>query len=83
MRTGNLFQSDSKVKVPREKWLQVTAAIKSGKLKFVPDRENDLLTLVLGNPEKGGRTRGLGPSYSWKIGFTSDIETYRSRARAK
>jgi hypothetical protein len=54
MRIGNLVQSDSKVKVPRKKWLQVTADIKSGKLKFVPDRENELLTLVLRNPEKGG-----------------------------
>ncbi|XP_071681949.1 uncharacterized protein [Lolium perenne] len=83
MRTGNLVQSDSKVKVPREKWLEVTVDIKSGKLKFVPDRENDLLTFVLGNPEKGGRTRGLGPSYPWSIGFPSDMETYRSRAREK
>ncbi|KAK1613168.1 hypothetical protein QYE76_036841 [Lolium multiflorum] len=83
VRTGNLVQSDSKVKIPRERWLQVTEDIKKGKLKFVPDRENDLLTLVLGNPEKGGRTRGLGPSYPWPIGFPNDVETYISRARAK
>jgi hypothetical protein len=48
------------------------AYINSRKLKFVPDRENDLLMLVLGNPEKGGRTRGLGPSYPWSLGFPSD-----------
>ena len=78
MRTGDLVQSDSKVKIPREKWLEVTADIKSGKLKFVPDREKDLLTLVLGNPEKGGRTRGFGPSYPWSLGFPDNVETYRS-----
>ena len=57
--------------------------IKEGKLKFRPDREKDLLTLVLGNKEKGGRTRGLGPKYPWWLGFAKDIETYRSRARGK
>ncbi|KAK1653092.1 hypothetical protein QYE76_070897 [Lolium multiflorum] len=83
MKTGDLVESDSKVKVPREKWIQVTADIKAGKLKFAPDREKDLLTLVLGNPEKGGRTRGFGPSVPWSLGFPADAETYRSRARAK
>jgi hypothetical protein len=83
MKTGDLVESDSKVKVPREKWIQVTTDIKAGKLKFAPDREKDLLTLVLGNPEKGGRTRGFGPSVPWSLGFPADAETYRSRARAK
>lgn len=83
MKTGDLVESDSKVKIPREKWLKVTADIKSGKLKFAPDREKDLLTLVLGNPEEGGRTRGSGPSIPWSLGFSDDAETYRSRARAK
>ena len=83
MKTGDLVESDSKVKVPRGKWIQVTADIKAGKLKFAPDREKDLLTLVLGNPEKGGRTRGFGPSVPWALGFPDDAETYRSRAREK
>jgi hypothetical protein len=83
MRIGDPVQSDSKVKIPRKKWLQVKADIKLGKLKFVPDRENDLLMLVLGNTEKGGRTRVLGPSYPWSLGFVSGVDTYRSRARAK
>ncbi|KAK1608063.1 hypothetical protein QYE76_031736 [Lolium multiflorum] len=48
MKTGNIVESDSRVRVPREKWIQVTADIKAGKLKFAPDREKDLLTLVLG-----------------------------------
>ena len=55
MKTGNLVQKTDNVKIPRERWLHVTEEIKAGRLKFVPDRENDLLTFVLGNPEKGGR----------------------------
>ena len=42
-----------------------------------------MLTLVLGNDEHGGRTRGLGPKYPWSLGFAKDIDTYRSQARAK
>ena len=57
--------------------------IKEGELKFKPDSEKDLLTLVLGNADHGGRTRGLGPKYPWSPGFAKDIDTYRSRARAK
>ena len=44
MKTGNIVESDSRVRVPREKWIEVTADIKAGKLKFAPDREKDLLT---------------------------------------
>jgi hypothetical protein len=83
MKTGNIVESDTRVRVPRQKWIEVTTDIKAGKLKFAPDREKDLLTLVLGNPEKGGRTRGFGPSVPWSLGFPADAETYRSRARAK
>ena len=43
--------------------------IKAGTTKFRPDREKDLLTKVLGNDERGGRVRGLGPSYTWEMGF--------------
>ena len=51
--------------------------------KFHPDRENDELTKALGNPEKSGRTRGLGPDVPWIIGFPEQRETYRSRERAE
>jgi hypothetical protein len=57
--------------------------IKEGKRKFCPDREKDLLTLVLRNDEHGGRTRGFGPSYPWWLAFPKDQDTNRSRARAK
>jgi phosphoenolpyruvate carboxylase len=62
---------------------KIVKEIKEGKRKFTPDREKDLLTLVLGNDEYGGRTRGFSPSYLWWLGFAKDQETYKSRARAK
>jgi hypothetical protein len=62
---------------------KIVKEIKEGKRKFTPNREKDLLTLVLGNDEHRGRTRGFGPSYPWWLGFAKDQETYRSRARAK
>ena len=51
--TGDLVCSDG-IRVPRTKWLNTVKEIKEGKLKFCPDREKDLLTLVLENEEKGG-----------------------------
>ena len=51
--TGDIVESDG-VRVPRKKWLEVVKQIKDGELKFKADREKDLLTLVLRNPEKGG-----------------------------
>jgi len=79
--TGDLVCSDG-VHIPRDNWLKVVKEIKDGKRKFHPDREKDMLTLVLGNEEKGGRCRGLGAT-PWWLGFAKDVETYRSRARSK
>jgi hypothetical protein len=62
---------------------KIVKEIKEGKRQLTPDREKDLLTLVLGNDKHGGRTRGFGPSYPWWLGFAKDQETCRSRARAK
>jgi hypothetical protein len=80
--TGDLICSDG-LRIPRENWKKIVKEIKEGKRKFCPDREKDLLTLVLGNDEHGGQTRGFGHSYPWWLGFAKDQETYRSRARAK
>ena len=49
---------------------------------FVPDRENDELTMALGNPEHPGRTRGTPGSIPWKAGFP-DAGGYKSRERRK
>jgi hypothetical protein len=81
-QTGDLLCSDG-LRIPRENWKKIVKEIKEGKSKFCPDREKDLLTLVLRNDEYGGRTRGFGPSYSWWLGFAKDQDTYRSRARGK
>ena len=78
--TGDIVESDG-VRVPRKRWVEVLKEIKEGKFKFKPDREKDLLTMVLGNPEKGGRTRGLGPNFPLSIRFPDDKDSYRSRER--
>ena len=80
--TGDHVCSDG-IRVTRETWLKVVKEIKNGIIKFHPDREKDLLTKVLGNDEKGGRVRGLGPSYTWEIGFPKDkgiIEAEREKS---
>ena len=45
-------------------------------------KENDELTLALGNPEHPGQTRGRRP-LPWKLGFVQDADSYRSRQRNK
>jgi len=78
--------------VPREKNKEkiqtvtkeiVKAIEKVQKGTFKPDRENDELTLALGNPEHGGRTRGYGTDVSWKAGFPECADSYKSRQRKK
>ena len=80
--TGDLLCPDG-IRVPRQKWLEVVKEIREGTRKFIPDRENDLLTVALGNREKPGRARGLGPQHPWWNAFAKDMATYRSRSRAK
>jgi len=79
-QTGDLICDDG-IRVPRDAVVNLMKEVKEG--KFRPDREKDVLTKALGNEEHGGRTRGLGPSFPWVIGFPDDKESYRSRARAK
>ena len=49
---------------------------------FVLDRENDELTMALGNPEHPGRTRGTPGSIPWKVGFP-DAEGYKTQEKRK
>ena len=49
---------------------------------FLPDRENDELTMALGNPEHPGRTRGTPGSLPWKAGFP-DVGGYKCQERRK
>ena len=82
MATGNLVPA-KKVKNPPPCEAIVEAIKEAQDGKFIPDREMDELTKALGNKEKGGRVRGLGPHYNWLIGFPEAVETYRSRERGK
>ena len=50
--------------------------------RFHTDRENDILSRALGNPEHPGRTQGTSGSVPWKYGFP-ESGGYRSRVRKK
>ena len=82
METGKLIVA-KKVKNPPPCKEIMEAINEARDGKFIPDRELDELTKALGNKEKTGRVRGLGPDYTWLIGFPEAIETYRSRERGK
>ena len=49
---------------------------------YIPDRENDELTLALGNPEHVGRVRTL-PGLTMKDAWPECADSYRSRSRTK
>jgi hypothetical protein len=53
----------------------------AGKIKV--NRENDPLTLAIGNPEHPGRTRGKGTGVPWKEGFPQDNDPYRYKSRKR
>ena len=60
----------------------VEAIDKVRKGEYVPDRENDELTLALGNPEHVGRIRAL-PGVTLKEAWPECAAAYRSRSRKK
>ena len=55
-----------KIIKPTQALIDAMRDAQEGKIKF--NRENDALTKALGNPEHGGRVRGMG-HIPWKIGF--------------
>ena len=77
MATGEL-EVDEKKPIAAAKKAIVDAIDDAQNGKFIPDRENDELTVALGTKEKSGRTRGLGADTTWKVGFPQDVESYRS-----
>ena len=56
------------------------AHAQSSQGSFQARRENDELTLALGNKEHGGRTRGVG-LVPWKLSYPDDRDMYRKRKR--
>src|SRR4051812_47709582 len=58
---------------------KVVKAVKDG--DFIPNRENDELTLALGNKEHDGRTRGTIGSKPWSTGFPEERKKYPYRSR--
>src|SRR5664279_6026443 len=83
-RQGSLFQGKKNKEKIQTVTKEIVKAIENvQKGTFKPDRENDELTLALGNPEHGGRTRGYGPGVSWKAGFPECADSYKSRQRKK
>ena len=78
--TGKCFWTNEQLRVPITKLEELIAQTEAG--TFVPDRENDELTMALGNPEHPGRTRGTAGSLPWKHGFP-DAGGYKSRERKR
>lgn len=60
----------------------IDAIEKVRKGEYIPDRENDELTLALGNAEHVGRIRAL-PGVTMKEAWPECADTYRSRSRKK
>ena len=83
---------DTGLIVAKEKWKERIARVVTKlvnaidlvrKGTFVPDREENELTLALWNPEHWGRCRGYGSGITWKQRFSADVGSYRSRSRNK
>jgi len=59
-------------------------AAKQQEGKFKPQREKDVLTVALGNPEHPGHVRGISSKEGWKEGFRPEWEAmYRKWDRYK
>ena len=78
--TGKCIWTNDQMDIPVSKLKQYIEAAHEG--TFFPDRENDELTMALGNPEHPGRTRGTPGSVPWKAGFP-DAGGYKSQERRK
>ena len=78
--SGRCVWTNELLRIPVKKIQQYIDAAPEG--TFVPDRENDELTMALGNPEHPGRTQGTPGSLPWKAGFP-DAGGYKSQERRK
>ena len=78
--TGNCIWTDEQRQIPLKKLRYYIDEAQKG--TFLPDRENDDLTMALRNPEHPRRTRGTPGSLPWKAGFP-DAGGYKSQERRK
>ena len=78
--TGKCIWTNDQMDIPVRKLQHYIEAAQQG--TFFPDRENDELTMALGNPEHPGRTRGTPGSVPWKAGFP-DAGGYKCQERRK
>jgi hypothetical protein len=69
-----------KIITPTQKLIEAMRDAQEGRIKF--NRENDALTKALGNPEHGGRVRGMG-HIPWKVGFPQNDDPYGYRSRKR
>ena len=58
--TGECHWTDEQLAIPIKKLQKYISAAQKG--MFIPDREKDELTVVLGNPENHRRKRGIAGS---------------------
>ena len=79
---SGLSFSDPMVEEAAKNIFAVAAKQQAG--EFKPQREKDVLTVALGNPEHPGRVRGISSKEGWKEGFGPEWEAmYRKRDRYK
>ena len=64
--SGKCVWTDEQMRIPVKRLQHYIDVAQQG--TFVPDRENDELTMALGNPEHPRRTRGTPGSVPWKAG---------------
>jgi hypothetical protein len=69
------------VTIVQEKAVQLTKKKRQG--LFKSDRENDVLSGALGNPEHTGCIRGVDSQMLWKVDFPNDAWSYKKRDRYK
>jgi hypothetical protein len=83
LKEGKTKFNDPRIEEAEKRILAVTAAAKRG--EFKPQRERDVLTKALGNPEHCGRIYGLGSRKRWKTvpSCQADANTYHSRQMYK
>jgi hypothetical protein len=78
---GKPIHKKKGVTIVQEKAVQLTKKKRHG--LFKSDRENDVLSGALGNPEHTGCIRGVDSQMLWKVDFPNGAWSYKKRDRYK